>query len=377
MADKRDYYEELGIDKSADADAIKKAYRSLAKKYHPDMNPGDSEAEARFKAVNEAYAVLSDPDKKARYDQYGFAGVDPNMGGGAGFGDFGGFDFGDIFSSFFGGGGGGGASRRNAPMRGEDLSYRVTLTFEESAFGCKKSVTYPRVQRCADCAGSGAAPGTTPETCSTCHGSGQVRVQQRTPLGMFQTSHACDACGGSGKIIKSPCKNCAGKGYVRLNKTLEVTIPAGIADGQRIALSGQGNEGRNGGPAGDLLIVVSVKPHKVFEREGYNIYCEVPVSFPQAVFGGEITVPTLEGDTTYKLPEGTQTGSDFTIRGKGIQMVNSSRKGDLIFTVRVVVPKGLSNAQKETLRAYDDAMKGEAGARPSFFGKKKEHKDKG
>ncbi len=377
MADKRDYYEELGVDRSADADAIKKAYRNLAKKYHPDVNPGNAEAEARFKAVNEAYEVLSDPEKKARYDQYGFAGVDPNMGGGAGYGGFGGFDgfgFEDILSSIFGGGSS--SQRRDAPMKGEDLQTRVTLTFEESAFGCKKTVSYPRVQRCEDCGGSGAAPGTTPEVCSICRGTGQVRTQQRTPLGVFQSTHACEACRGAGKIVKSPCRNCSGKGYVRVNKTIDVTIPAGIADGQRIIQQNLGNEGRNGGPAGDLIIYVAVRDHKIFTRDGYHLYCEVPITFPQAVFGAEIQVPTLEGDVSYKIPEGTQTGTDFTIRGKGIQYINSSRKGDLIFTVRVVVPKNLTGAQKDALRSYEEAMTGESSVRTSFFGKKKEHKGK-
>ena len=370
---KRDYYEELGIDRGADESAIKSAYRRLAKQYHPDMNPGDTEAEARFKAVNEAYAVLSDPEKKARYDQYGFAGVDPNMGGGGGYGGFDGFDISDIFSSFFGGGGGG--SRRNGPIRGDDLQYRLTLTFEEAAFGCKKTITYPRVQRCGDCGGSGAASGTAPEVCSVCRGSGQVRTQQRTPLGMFQTTHACDACGGSGKVIKNPCKNCSGKGYVRINKTLDVTIPAGIDNGERIGLQGLGNDGRGGGSAGDLVIVLSVRAHKIFERDGYNLYCEIPISFPQAALGAEITVPTLEGDITYTIPEGTQTGTSFTVKGKGIQYVRGNRKGDLIFTVRITVPKGLSGTQKDLLRAYDEAVTGVSSPKVSFFGKKKD-KDK-
>jgi len=370
---KRDYYEELGIDRGADESAIKSAYRRLAKQYHPDMNPGNAEAEARFKAVNEAYAVLSDPEKKARYDQYGFAGVDPNMGGGGGYGGFDGFDISDIFSSFFGGGGGG--SRRNGPIRGDDLQYRLTLTFEEAAFGCKKTITYPRVQRCGDCGGSGAASGTAPEVCSVCRGSGQVRTQQRTPLGMFQTTHACDACGGTGKVIKNPCKNCSGKGYVRINKTLDVTIPAGIDNGERIGLQGLGNDGRGGGAPGDLVIVLSVRAHKTFERDGYNLYCEIPISFPQAALGAEITVPTLEGDITYTIPEGTQTGTSFTVKGKGIQYVRGNRKGDLIFTVRITVPKGLSGAQKDLLRAYDEAVTGVSSPKVSFFGKKKD-KDK-
>jgi len=356
MADnKRDYYEVLGVDKSADEQSIKKAYRNLAKKYHPDMNPGDKEAEVKFKEINEAYAVLSDSEKKARYDQYGHAGVDPNMGGG-GFGDFGGFggfDFGDIFSSFFGGGQSS-YSRRNAPERGDDLRAHVTISFEEAAFGCKKEITYNRIEMCDECSGSGAAKGSSAETCSHCGGTGQVRVTQRTALGMFQTSKPCDACGGKGKIIKNPCTNCRGTGYVRIKKKLDVTIPAGIDDGQRIALQNQGNAGRNGGGYGDLYVTVSVRPHPVFERDGYDIYCDVPVTFVEAALGAEIDIPTLEGKIKYTIPEGTQTDTRFTLRGKGIQMVRSKSKGDLIFRVIVEVPKGLTNAQKDALRNFAD-----------------------
>ncbi len=352
---KRDYYEVLGIDKSADETAIKKAYRGLAKKYHPDMNPGDKEAEQKFKEINEAYAVLSDADKKARYDQYGHAGLDPNMGGGfEGFGGFGDFDFGDIFSSFFGGGGSS-TSRRNAPMRGDDIGVRLTVSFEEAAFGCKKEISYNRIEKCADCGGSGAAKGTTAETCTACHGTGQVKVAQRTALGVFQTQRTCDACRGTGKIIKTPCQNCKGNGYVKLTKKLEVSIPAGIDDGQKVALRGQGNEGRNGGPAGDLIIMISIRPHAFFERDGYNIHCEIPITFPEAALGAEIKVPTLEESVTYDIPEGTQTGTVFTLRGKGIQYVNSTRKGDLIFRVVVEVPKNLNGSQKELLEKFAES----------------------
>ncbi len=356
---KRDYYEVLGLEKSASADEIKKAYRVLAKKYHPDMNPGDKEAEAKFKEVNEAYAVLSDTDKKARYDQYGFAGVDPNMGAGQGAGgfggfggDFGGFDFGDIFSSFFGGGQGGSSARRNAPVQGEDLQYRVMLSFEEAAFGCKKTITYNRIEKCPECGATGAAKGSSAETCTACKGTGQVRVSQRTAFGMFQSTAPCSECHGTGKIIKTPCKNCNGKGYIKVSKTLEVTVPAGIDDGERIGVKGQGNAGRNGGSNGDLVIVVSVRPHPIFERDGYNIYCEVPITFAEAALGAEIDVPTLEGDMKYTIPEGTQNGTQFTIRGKGIQMVRSARRGDLIFSVMVEIPKNLSTNQKQLLRDF-------------------------
>ncbi len=354
---KRDYYEVLGISKDASDNDIKKAYRTLAKKYHPDMNPGDKEAEVKFKEVNEAYSVLSDEEKKSRYDQYGFAGVDPNMGGGAGgFGGFGGADFsdiGDIFSSFFGGGFSSSQTRRNGPVAGDDLSVRVNLTFEEAFFGCKKTVEYNRIEKCSDCSGSGAAKGTSPETCSNCKGTGQVRVTQRTMLGMMQTTKACDNCRGTGKIIRKPCNNCNGKGAVRIRKKIEVTIPAGIDDGQRVFLSGQGNEGRNGGPAGDLVIYISVSRHKIFERDGINLYCNIPISFAQAALGAEIDVPTMEGDVKYDIPEGTQTGTSFTLRGKGVKQVKGKMYGDIIFTVNVKTPKNLSESQKQLLRELE------------------------
>ena len=358
MADnKRDYYEVLGVDKSSDEATIKKAYRKLAKQYHPDMNPGDQEAEKKFKEINEAYAVLSDSEKKARYDQYGHAGVDPNMGGGGfgdfgGFGGFGGFDFGDIFSNIFGGGQSS-HSRRNAPERGDDLRAHITISFEEAAFGCKKEISYNRIEMCDECSGSGAKKGTSAETCKTCGGSGQVRVTQRTALGMFQTTKACDACGGKGKIIKNPCTNCRGTGYIRIKKTLDVTIPAGIDEGQRVIVQNMGNAGRNGGGYGDLYVTVSIRPHTVFERDGYNIYCDVPITFVEAALGAEIDIPTLEGKIKYTIPEGTQTDSMFTLKGKGIQSVRSKNsKGDLIFRVIVEVPKGLSSSQKNALKSF-------------------------
>ncbi|MBP3919379.1 MAG: molecular chaperone DnaJ [Clostridia bacterium] len=370
---KRDYYEVLGLQKSASADEIKRAYRQLAKKYHPDMNPGDKDAEQKFKEVNEAYAILSDADKKAKYDQYGFAGVDPNMGGGAG--GFGGmgmdFDISDIFGSFFGGGMGGGSSqRRNGPMRGEDIHLRVTVSFEEAAFGCKKDVTFSRVEKCADCGGTGAEKGTSPERCSNCNGTGQIRVQQRTALGVFQSSRVCDVCGGTGKIIKNPCASCRGTGVHKAQKKIEVTIPAGCDDGMMLALREQGSEGRNGGPAGDVIITVNVRPHHIFERDGYDIMCEIPITFPEATLGAEITVPTLEGDVKYTIPEGTQTGTTFTIRGKGIQMINSKNKGDLHFTVVIEVPKSLTEKQKNLLREFSNSCgKNNYTKKESFFNK--------
>ena len=353
MADtKKDYYEVLGVDKSADEATIKKAYRALAKKYHPDMNPGDKEAEAKFKEVNEAYDVLSDPDKKAKYDQYGHAAFDPSsgMGGGAGFGDFGGFDINDIFSSFFGGSSTG--SRRNGPMRGDDITVRLTIDFEEAVFGCKKEVQYSKVQKCADCSGSGAAKGTSPKTCPTCGGSGQVRVQQRTPFGIMQTQKTCDACRGTGKIIEQKCGTCRGTGFVRVPKKLEVNIPAGIDDGQQLSLRYQGSDGLNGGTAGDLNILISVRPHSIFERDGDDIYCEVPVTYAEATLGAEIDIPTIDGSVKYTIPEGTQTGTVFTLRNKGVTRVNSKARGNEYVTVVVEVPKNLNSEQKELLRKF-------------------------
>ena len=363
MAEKRDYYEVLGLSKGAGEAEIKKAYRSLAKKYHPDMNPGDAEAEAKFKEINEAYAVLSDADKKAKYDQFGHAAFDPTAGGagggyggfGGGFGDFG--DLGDIFGSFFGGGFGGGSSaRRNGPVRGDDIGARVNVSFEEAVFGVKKDISFNRIQKCADCSGSGAAKGTKAETCSACGGSGQRRITQRIGGMAFQSTTSCDSCRGTGKIIKTPCSNCRGTGYVKVNKKLSVNIPAGIDDGERIALRGQGCDGRNGGPTGDLIITVSVKKHAIFERDGYNIYCEVPITVAEATLGAEIDIPTLEGNQKFTIPEGTQQGTHFTLKQKGIPYINNSnRRGDLIFTVNVEIPKGLSEKQKEHMRAFADA----------------------
>lgn len=374
MADKQDYYEALGISKGASADEIKKAYRQMAKKYHPDMNPGNAEAEHKFKEVNEAYAVLSDPEKKSQYDQFGHAAFDQSTGYGAGgFGGFGDFDMGDIFSSFFGGGFGGGSrsqSRANAPIPGDDIGVRVILSFEEAVFGCKKEVSFGRVQKCDDCTGTGAKKGTSPEKCTRCGGSGTVRVQQRTAFGMMQSTRACPDCNGTGKIIKTPCDNCRGKGYVKVNKKLEVTIPAGIDDGQRIALRSQGNEGRNGGAPGDLVIQVSVRPHPIFERDGYDVYCEVPITFAEAALGAKIKIPTLEGQMDYDIPEGTQTGTVFTIKQKGISAVNSRSKGNLYVKVVVETPKSLSEEQKKILRQFADSC-GEKNfsKKSSFFSK--------
>ena len=364
MADKRDYYEVLGVDKNADDAAIKKAYRSLAKKYHPDMNPGDKTAEEKFKEVNEAYGVLSDADKKAKYDQFGHAAFDPSMGGGgAGFGGFGGFsdfgDIGDIFGSFFGGGFGGGSARRrnpNAPQRGDDISLRLTVAFEEAAFGAKKDITYTRIASCSHCKGTGAQGGTGVESCPDCHGSGQKVVVQRMGGMSFQSTGICDRCRGTGKIIKNPCDKCRGTGNMRENKKLTVTIPGGIDNGERIALRGMGCDGKNGGPAGDLIITVSVRDHAVFERNGFNIYCEVPVTVAEATLGAEINIPSLDGELKYTIPEGTQPGTTFTVKGKGITVPRTqNRRGDLVFMVNVEIPRGLNDKQKEAMKAFADS----------------------
>ncbi len=372
MADKRDYYEVLGVGKNASDDEIKKAHRKLAKKYHPDLNKDNPEAAEKFKELNEAYEVLSDKEKKAKYDQFGFAGVDPNYGGGGGFGGFGGFDMGDlgdIFGSFFGGGST--RSRRNAPQRGETLQQRVMLSFEEAAFGCEKEITIGRVETCEECGGSGAAPGTSADTCSTCRGTGTVTQTQRTPLGMFQTQSACPNCRGTGKIIKTPCKKCGGKGKVRNSRTLKVKIPAGIDDGQSIQLRGQGGAGSNGGPAGDVIVTIGIRPHPLFTREGSDVLCEIPISFTQAALGVTLQVPTIDGKIEYQVPEGTQTGTVFRMRGKGIQNVNGRGRGDQFVRVNIEVPRNLSQKQKELLREFEDSSNANHTARQGFWEKVK------
>ncbi len=377
MAEKRDYYEVLGIQKGASEDEIKKAYKKLARKYHPDMNPGDKEAEEKFKEVNEANEVLSDPEKKARYDQFGFAGVDPNYGAGAGGeGGFGGgFDFGDlgdIFGSFFGGGFGGGQRRNpNAPQRGESIRASVSVSFTDAAFGCEKSVTLERSEMCGTCKGNGCAPGTTPEVCPDCHGTGTVQVRRQTPMGVFASNGPCRKCGGTGRLIHQPCPDCRGGGTVRKRKTIQVTIPAGIDHGQTISLRGQGNAGKNGGPAGDLLITVMVQPHDLFRRDGVDVFCEAPITFTQAVLGAELEIPTIDGKVKYSIPEGTQTGTVFRLKGKGIPVLNGRGRGDQYVTVTIETPRNLNKEQKEALRKFSETV-GENNyeKRKSFFKKK-------
>ena len=358
MAEQRDLYEVLGLQKGASADEIKKAYRKLAKKYHPDLNPGDKEAEKKMKEVNGAYEVLSDAEKKARYDQYGFAGIDPNYAGGAGGGGFGGFqdfDLGDIFGSMFGGGFGGQQTRQNGPRKGENLRITLQLTFEEAVFGCEKSVSVTRNESCKDCGGTGAKKGTSPETCPVCRGSGQVQSTQRTPFGVFSSSSPCQNCKGTGKIIKEPCPSCKGEGRVRKTRTIRVKIPAGIDDGQTISLRGEGNGGARGGPAGDLYVTVYVKEHKMFKRDGQDIILEMPISFAQAALGATLIVPTVDGKVQYDLPEGTQTGTVFRLRGSGVPSVNGRGRGDQYVKVNVEIPRNLNHEQKELLRKFDEA----------------------
>ena len=376
MADKRDYYEVLGLQKGASEDEIKKAYRRLAKENHPDMNPGDKGAEARFKEIGEAYEVLSDPEKRSRYDQFGFAGVDPNFaagqgaggGFGGGFGGFGDFDIGDIFDSFFGGGAArGGARSANAARRGENIRVQAELTFEEAAFGCTKEVPVSRIENCPECGGTGCEKGTTPEVCKRCSGTGTVRSQVRTAFGVMSSSSPCPDCGGAGKIIHSPCPKCRGKGAVRKNTTAKVEFPAGIDDGQTLSVHGLGHRGLNGGPAGDLLVTVSVLPHSQFEREGFDVYYDMPITITQAALGDSVEVPTLDGKVKYTIPDGTQTGTVFRLRGKGIPRLNSSGRGDQFVKVTVQTPMNLTGEQKELLRKLGETF-GEEGRKGSILG---------
>jgi molecular chaperone DnaJ len=379
MATKRDYYEVLGVDKNASDAEIKKAYRKLAKQYHPDVNPDDKEAEAKFKEINEAYEVLSDSKKRNQYDRFGHAGFDPNGGfsGFGGFGDFGDFDFGgigDIFETFFGGTGFGRTSRsRNVPQKGADLKYSTEISFEEAAFGVKKEILVNRMENCSDCSGSGARPGTSPSTCVHCNGTGQIQFKQSTPFGQFVNVKTCDVCRGEGKVITNPCPSCNGKGRVRRKTKIEVNIPAGIDDGQTISLRGEGEPGFRGGPTGDLYITVRVRPHSIFTRQGNDVICDMPITFVQAALGSELEVPTLDGKVKYTIPEGTQTGAIFRLRGKGIPYIRGSGRGDQYVKVNVEVPKKLDEKQKALLREFGELLGDEAyEQRKGFFDKMKD-----
>ena len=371
MAEKRDYYEVLGVQKGASAEEIKKAYRKLALKYHPDRNPDNKEAEEKFKEAAEAYEILSDDDKRARYDQFGHAGVDPNAaagqgpfgGGFGGFGDFG--DLGDLFGSFFGGGTSRSA-RQNGPRRGENVGARLELTFEEAAFGCEKEVSAQRIENCGSCKGTGSADGAV-ETCSYCKGAGQVRTTQNFMGMSMQSTTVCPQCNGRGKLVKNPCSTCRGKGKVRRTQKIKVKVPGGIDHGQSLRVPGEGSVGSNGGPNGDLLVEVLLRRHPIFTRENYTVWCEVPLSFTQAALGGKIQVPTLDGKIEFDIPEGTQTGTVFTLRDRGIPNVNNPRRrGDHRFTVTVETPTRLTKEQKELLRQLDASLE-ETPKRKKFF----------
>ncbi|MBD5093328.1 MAG: molecular chaperone DnaJ [Subdoligranulum sp.] len=362
MAEKRDYYEVLGIAKTASADEIKSAYRKLAKKYHPDLNPGDKEAEEKFKEVGEAYEILSDEQKRARYDQFGHAGVDPNYGAGAGGfgGGFGGVDLGDLFGDLgdiFGMGGGRRRANPNAPRKGSDIRVSLVLSFMEAVHGCTKTVSVNRQDVCTECGGSGAAKGTSPDTCPDCHGTGYVTVQQRTPFGVMQSSQPCTRCGGKGKIIKSPCSKCHGSGKTASTKRVEVKVPAGIDDDQSLCLQGLGDAGLNGGPNGDLYVIVTVRPDAMFERDRFDVHVTVPITYSQAVLGAEVEVPTIDGKVKYDVPEGTQSGTVFRLRGKGIQYIRGRGRGDQYVHVVVEIPKKLTKTQRDALKKFEDTLK--------------------
>jgi len=364
LPDKRDYYEVLGVSKTASEDEIKRAFRQQAKKYHPDLNPGDKEAEAKFKEVNEAYEVLSDATKRSQYDQFGHAASQPGFGGGYGGAGFDGFDMGDIFESFFGGSPfGGGRRASNGPVRGNDLEVTVTLTFEEAAFGCKKEFTVNRQEPCDTCSGTGAKPGTEKKTCSACNGTGQTRQVRQTILGQTVSVGPCPQCHGEGSIIEQPCESCHGTGRRYKRRTMTVDVPAGIDDGQSINLRGEGDPGQRGGANGDLYVHIRMLPHALFVRQGYDVYCDIPVRYAQAVLGDELELPTLHGNVKYKIPEGTPSGKVFRLRNQGIQKLRSNVRGDMYVKINVEIPTKLSRQQRDLLRKFDESMTG------------KEHKD--
>ncbi len=376
MADKKDFYEVLGTSKNASEAELKSAYRKLAKKYHPDLNPDDAVAEQNFKEVNEAYEVLSDPQKKQLYDTYGHAGVDPNYSSGQGFGGggFGSFEdaFGDIFGSFFGGG----FSQRsnpNAPKKGADIRVRVNISFMQAAHGCDETITYQRQETCPDCKGSGSNKGSTPAVCPDCNGSGHIMVQQRTPFGVIQNSRVCPKCSGKGRIITDKCKKCNAEGRVSVTVKKQINIPAGVDSDQSLALRGQGDMGANGGPAGDVIVLIAVKPDPIFTRKRYDVYVTVPITYTQAVLGDEIVVPTVDGKVQYNVPEGTQGGTTFRLKNKGIKYLNGRGKGDQYVVVEVEIPKRMTREQKKALEAFEATLKDENYEnRKGFFKKLKD-----
>lgn len=375
MADKRDYYEVLGVPRTATDAELKKAFYKIAKENHPDLHPGDKECEQRMKEAGEAYEILSDKDKRAKYDQFGFAGVDPGYaaqnggygGGGFDFSGFGGLD--DLFN-MFGFGGGGRARTRNGPRPGEDIRMGVSLSFEEAAFGCDKTLNVSHIELCDECGGSGCAKGTTADTCPDCHGSGFVVTTQRGIFGMTQVQSECPRCRGKGKIVKDPCPKCKGQGRARRQRSVNVHIDAGIENNVTMSLGGQGNAGYNGGPAGALLLTVSIRPHEFFEREGTSVLCEMPITVTQAILGAEIDAPTLDGNVKLTIPAGTQHGETFRLRGKGIPYFRSAGRGDEYVTVSVTIPKNLNAEQRELVRKLDETMGGASG-KPRRFGRRK------
>lgn len=383
MAEKRDYYEVLGLQKGASEDEIKKAYRKKARECHPDLHPDDPSYVEKFQEVNEANEVLSDPDKRSRYDQFGHAGVDPSYGGGeggfGGMGGMGGFgDIGDILESMFGGGFGGfgggsrSASNANAPRRGADIQASATITFMEACHGKKHEVKTSKMAMCDSCKGSGADAGTTADICPDCHGRGSVKTTQRTPFGAISSTKVCPHCSGKGKIVKNPCSKCNGAGRLRVQKNISVDIPAGIDNGQTIRLTGQGDCGVNNGPSGDLLINVIVKKHPLFNRDGYDISCEIPVTYMDAVLGAEITVPTIDGDVKFSISAGTQNGTIFNLRGKGVKKLNRNDRGNQFVKIFVEVPKNLTKKQKDLLKEFEMSLTEKNYAkRQSFFDKLK------
>ncbi len=368
MLSKRDYYEVLELSQGATIEEIKKAYRKKAIQYHPDKNPGNKEAEEKFKEINEAYEILADPKKRERYDRFGHAGVDPNSGGFGGGAGFGGFEdiFSDIFDMF--GGGFSSGRRRNGPAKGSDIQQKLTISFEEAAFGTEKEINVMRYEECDECNGTGAEKNTSRKTCPTCNGTGEIRSQQRTPFGQFVNVRPCERCGGKGTVIEHPCKACNGSGKIRKKVTLKVKVPAGVDSESVISIRGEGEPGTNGGPNGDFYVIIEVKPHKLFKRDGKDLILEFPVTFPQAALGDELVVPTLDGKISYKIPSGTQSGTVFRIKGKGIKHVNSSRMGDLYVKVIVEIPKKLTGEQKKLLQKLASSFDMEGHEqRKSFF----------